>query len=112
MAGSSNKNLPRTPPATALLQLGWHHNQWQAEIENRWSLAQNKTAAEETAAAAYQHVNARVNYSMMLATDYEWQLGLQVTNLFDAPGRNHVSYLKQFAPLPGRNISLSTSIQF
>jgi iron complex outermembrane receptor protein len=111
-AGTSNKNLPRTPPATALLQFGWHHNQWQAEIENRWSLAQNKTAAEESAAAAYQHVNARVNYSVMLATSYEWQLGLQLTNLFDAPGRNHVSYLKQFAPLPGRNISLSTSIQF
>lgn len=112
VAGSSNTNLPRTPPATALLQLGWQNTQWQAEIENRWSLAQNKTAAEETAAAAYQHVNARVNYSMMLAADYEWRLGLQITNLFDEPGRNHVSYLKQFAPLPGRNIQLSTSIQF
>lgn len=111
-AADNSKNLPRTPPATALLQLGWQHHQWQAEVENFWSLAQHKTASQETAAAAYQHVNARINYSHIGAADYEWLLGLQANNLFDAPGRNHVSYLKEFAPLPGRNISLTTSLKF
>lgn len=107
-----NKNIPRTPPATVLLLLGWQHNNWQADVENRWSLAQNKTASQETTSPAYQHFNVRVNYSAVLSADYEWRLGLQVNNLFDAPGRNHVSYLKEFAPLPGRNISLTTSMQF
>ena len=111
-AVDGNKNLPRTPPATALLQLAWQHNQWQAEVENRWSMAQNKTASQETPAAAYQHFNVRMNYNTLLNSRYELLLGLQVNNLFDAPGQNHVSYLKEFAPLPGRNISLTTSLNF
>lgn len=111
-AVDGNKNLPRTPPATALLQMGWQKNQWLVEVENRWSMKQRDTAAQEIAAAAYQHFNLRINYNTMLSADYEWQLGMQINNLFDAPGRNHVSYLKEFAPLPGRAISLTTSVNF
>jgi iron complex outermembrane recepter protein len=43
---------------------------------------------------------------------YEWKVGAQVNNLLNSRGENHVSYLKEFAPLPGRNISLNSSISF
>lgn len=111
-----NKNLPRTPPATALMQFHWHKNNWSAEVENRWTFTQNETAEQEASTKAYQHLNLHLNYSTFLNTGLntvsEWKVGLQANNLLNAYGENHVSYLKEYAPLPGRNISLTTSISF
>lgn len=111
-----NKNLPRTPPATAMMQFNWHKNNWSAEIENRWTFAQNDTAAQEASTKSYQHLNLHLNYNTFLNTGLntvsEWKVGLQANNLLNAAGANHVSYLKEYAPLPGRNISLMSSISF
>ena len=115
-----NKNLPRTPPATLLMQFNWHKNNWSAEIENRWTLAQNDTAEQEVKTKGYQHLNLHLNYSTMFNAGfnsvtkkvYEWKIGAQVNNALNSRGENHVSYLKEFAPLPGRNISLNSSISF
>ena len=111
-----NKNLPRTPPTTLLMQFNWHKNNWSAEVENRWVLAQNDTAEQEISTKGYQHLNLHLNYSTFFNssfnTAYEWKVGAQVNNLLNSYGENHVSYLKEFAPLPGRNISLISSVNF
>lgn len=107
-----NKNLPRTPPATVLLRLDWKDQRWSAFAENKWLVAQRKTATTETESNPYQLFNLGLNYSADFAGGYEWSAALQANNVFDVFGRNHVSYLKQFAPVSGRNISLHTSLQF
>lgn len=111
-ASDGNRYLPRTPPQTARLQLAWQKNDWQAEIENRWVMKQDKTATQESESAGYQHLNARLNYSPMMSSGRELLLGLQLNNMLDADGSNHVSYLKEYAPLPGRNVSLTTTFIF
>ena len=116
LTAGDNKNLPRTPPATVLLQFNWQKNNWSAEVENRWVFAQNDTAEQENSTDAYQHLNLHLNYSTIFNaafnTVYEWKVGAQVNNLLNRYGENHVSYLKDYAPLPGRNISLISSINF
>ncbi len=115
-----NKNLPRTPPATLLMQFNWQKNNWSAEVENRWTLAQNDTAEQEANTKAYQHLNLHLNHSNIFSAAlstaskkvYEWKVGIQANNLLNDFGENHVSYLKEYAPLPGRNISLNSSISF
>jgi len=37
---------------------------------------------------------------------------LKGNNLLNEFGRNHVSYLKEFSPVMGRNISLQVSTEF
>lgn len=107
-----DKDLPRTPPATTAIAVKWASNFWSADIENRWVFAQSNTAAQETKSDAYQHLNLHLNYNRIISSEYEIQAGVQVNNVFDEFAQNHVSYLKEFAPLPGRNIGINASIQF
>jgi len=37
---------------------------------------------------------------------------LRGTNLTDAEGRNHVSFLKDLMPLPGRDVRLGVRVAF
>jgi iron complex outermembrane receptor protein len=37
---------------------------------------------------------------------------LQANNLFDAEGRRHASFTKDYVPLPGRNVKLSVRTSF
>jgi len=39
-------------------------------------------------------------------------LRLDARNLLDATGRNHVSFLKELAPLPGRSVRVSARVEF
>ena len=39
-------------------------------------------------------------------------VSLKGNNLTDELGRNHVSYLKAYSPLPGRNVSLDLTLTY
>lgn len=103
--------LPRTPPASLLLALNWERNGWDARLETRAVAEQTETAANERSTDGYIIVNAILGYRHAVAHgDVQWQLA--VRNLSDEYTLNHVSYLKQAAPMPGRSIQLSTRWRF
>lgn len=108
---TSGDDLPRTPPASLLLALNWENNQWQARLENRNAMRQDKTATNETATDGYSLLNASISYRQPLAaTEVIWRASAM--NLTDEYAVNHVSYLKDAAPLPGRNIQLGINWRF
>lgn len=111
LKNSSNKYLPRTPPASFLLKLKWQQQNWQAELENQHKLAQKKLANNESASKKFNSLNTSFSYQSNLGKQ-EYKLGLAINNILDESGQNHVSYLKQFAPEMGRNIKLNFSIEF
>jgi iron complex outermembrane receptor protein len=65
----------------------------------------------ETPTAGYTFLNAMVGYRLFF-NPVILDVLLTGTNLTDAEARNNVSFLKDVAPLPGRNVSLGIRAAF
>ena len=66
---------------------------------------------DETPTGGYTLVNASVSYRLFLGRTVT-DLILRGRNLGDEEARNHVSFLKDVAPLPGRDVSLALRVGF
>ena len=104
-------NLPRTPPLRLGTGLHYHGFRWNAAAEVQWIDDQTEVAENETATEGYTLVG--------MSLGYRWQIGRQVIdlllrgrNLTDEEARSHTSFLKEVAPLPGRNVTLSAKLRF
>ncbi|MEM8932541.1 MAG: TonB-dependent receptor [Acidobacteriota bacterium] len=103
--------LPRIPANRLGVGLHYHQAAWHGYVEV-WDVAsQNDVAENETTTEGYTMVNA--GFSYRIVTDRSvLDLILRGRNLTDEDARNHVSYLKDEVPLPGRDISLSARWTF
>ncbi len=106
-----NKNLPRTPPLTASTGVKWMFNQWQVNSEVKHYAKQSDVAVNESVTDAYSVVNVYGSYSQTLGAS-TLEFYVKAHNLTDELGRNHVSYLKEFSPVMGRNLTLGATYQF
>jgi iron complex outermembrane receptor protein len=80
-------------------------------VEVRWVDEQDRLADNETPTDGHTLLNASLSYRLYAgatATD----LVLRGTNLTDEEARNHVSFLKDQVPLPGRDVSLTVRVAF
>jgi len=98
--------LPRIPPRRALLALYYFGETWNARLEGRWVDRQDRVAAYEEPTPDYWMLNASLGFHVLVG-GVDHHILLRGTNLTDEAAFNHVSYLKEVAPLPGRNVSLS-----
>ena len=104
-------NLPRIPPLSLGAGLHYHGHDWRAAVEWRWVDDQNDTAQQETPTDGYAMLNAHIG-RRFTANDQIFDLLLRGRNLTDEEARVHTSLLKTFAPLPGRDITLSARFWF
>lgn len=72
---------------------------------------QNRITAFETTTSGYTMVNAALGFKP-LGEDGAVSLTLSANNIFDVTARRAASFLKDFAPLAGRDIRLSARISF
>jgi iron complex outermembrane receptor protein len=73
---------------------------------------QDTLAPEETETAAYTDLQLDLAYSFTLAGGPVLSLFAEADNLLDEDIRHHTSFLKDLAPLPGRNLTLGARLQF
>ncbi|HEX8410177.1 MAG TPA: TonB-dependent receptor [Thermoanaerobaculia bacterium] len=104
-------NLPRIPPMRAMVGLRLHGGPLTAMAEVRHTFEQDETAPNETSTDGYTFVNAHVGYRFFLASTIH-DVMLRATNLTNELARSHPSPLKDVAPLPGRDITLSYRVGF
>jgi len=104
-------NLPRIPPMSFGAGLHYHGHHWRAAVEGRWFDDQNDVAELETPTEGYTMVNAHVGRRFILGNQILDVL-LRGRNLTDEEARVHTSFLKNFAPLPGRDVTLSARFWF
>ncbi len=104
-------NLPRIPPMSFGAGLHYHGHHWRAAVEGRWIDDQNDVAELETPTEGYTMVNAHVGRRFILGNQILDVL-LRGRNLTDEEARVHTSFLKTFAPLPGRDVTLSARFWF
>ncbi len=106
----SGMNLPRISPARVSIGIEYETEKWSADIESQYVAHQTKTAPEETTTEDYIYTNAGYSYRFV-GNISSLDLFFRVRNIFDVEARNHVSTLKEVAPLPGRNIILGAQFQ-
>ncbi len=98
--------VPRIPPARALGGIEAQSDLLTARAEVEHAFDQNRTAAFETPTSGYTMVNASISLSPF-GRDSKTSLLLSANNIFDVDARRHASFLKDFAPLAGRDIRVT-----
>ncbi len=103
--------LPRITPLRYSASLNYEGKDWTASIEGRRVGAQNRVAEFETPTAGYTFLNASVGYNFRVGPTLN-NVYLQGVNLTNEEGRDHLSFLKEVLPLPGRNIIVGLRTTF
>ncbi|MEN9723953.1 MAG: hypothetical protein RJB38_1939, partial [Pseudomonadota bacterium] len=94
--------LPRVTPIRETVGLSYRGNAFAADLEIQRSEAQNQLAANETKTSAYTLLN--FGAEVPVTTGFgALQLTARLQNALNVEARNHVSFVKDVAPLPGRN---------
>lgn len=104
----------RIPPSSATARLAYDGPRLDGRLELRRVAGQDRVAAFELPTDGYSLLNAFLGYR--LYTDDSDDGGLTVyldaRNLTDEEAREHVSFLKDLAPLPGRNIRAGLAFRY
>lgn len=103
--------LPRIPPRRYRLALHYRGENLDGSVEGVRLDGQDRAGAFETPTEGATLLNATLGYRFITPGAVVGVL-LRGTNLTDELARNHVSFLKDVAPLPGRDVSLSLQLSF
>lgn len=103
--------LPRIPPVSYRLGVHYQGERLTGLLEAQRAETQDRTADLETSTEGYTFLNASVGYRFF-TENAVYDLLLRGRNLTDEEGRNHVSFLKELVPLPGRDVSLAVRVTF
>jgi iron complex outermembrane receptor protein len=94
--------VPRIPPMRVLGGIEAQGDRINGRVEVEHVFDQNRTATFETPTGDYTMVNASIGLSPF-GKDSKTTLLLSANNLFDVNARRAASFLKDFAPLAGRD---------
>lgn len=104
-------NLPRIPPRTLTVGVDGDWRQFGGRLEVVNVAEQDDIAAFETSTDGYTLFNARLTWTPM-EENPRIRLMLDGRNLTDEEAREHVSYLKDVLPRPGRTVRLALTAGF
>ncbi|MEP7349989.1 MAG: TonB-dependent receptor [Sphingorhabdus sp.] len=97
---------PRIPALRLLGGLEAQSDTLSGRVEVEWVGGQDRIAAFETPTAGYTMTNASVAFKPFGA-DNGSSITLSANNIFDVTARRHASFLKDFAPLAGRDFRIT-----
>lgn len=103
-------NLPRMTPARLGIGLDGTRGPFDMSLELTRAATQNRLARLETQTDGYSLLSADLGYSVWLGTT-KLTVYLRGRNLLDEEVRTHTSFLKDFAPQPGRAIYVGMRIE-
>jgi iron complex outermembrane receptor protein len=110
---SGNDNIPRTPPlrfgVSALGQWG------PATAELSYLRVDSQTddvAPQEFGTDEYYDLNLYLGYQIKISEQANMEIFVHGKNLGDQEQRHHVSFIKDFAPAPGRTLLAGVRVNF
>lgn len=104
--------LPRIAPMRAGVRLDANWQAWEGQVEWVQVARQDRVAQFETATPGYGMLNMGVAYNGRTGGGTPWQLYLKARNLTDRLAYAHTSFIKDAAPLAGRNVTLGVRVSF
>ena len=102
---------PRIPPLRLLGGIEAKSDPVDARVEVERTARQARVASFETATEGFTLVNASVSWRPLRAHK-EVSLTLSANNILDVDARRHASFLKDYAPLAGRDIRVTGRFAF
>ncbi len=108
---SPTGDLPRIPPFTGLFALEANSASFDLRGEIEHARAQKKIGSNELPTDAYMQYNLYATYRP-IGEDSPITVRLAALNLSNEDARLHTSFLKEIAPLPGRNFKISVQGEF
>ncbi|HEX8468240.1 MAG TPA: TonB-dependent receptor [Allosphingosinicella sp.] len=102
---------PRIPPLRLMGGIEAQADRVQGRIEVEWTAKQDRLAALETETRGFTLVNASVQFKP-LRNNKNTSITLAANNIFDVDARRHASFLKDVAPLAGRDFRLTARLNF
>lgn len=100
---------PRIPPLRLLGGLSAESDRIEGRVEVEWTDKARRLAAFETPTDGFTMVNASLTFRP-LPSQPGTSILLSANNIFDVNARRHASYLKDFAPLAGRDIRVTARV--
>ena len=107
ISNNAGGNLPRMSPSRIGGNLTWRAGGWYVDGGATHVFKQDRIAEFETATAGYTRIDASLRYRWTCAPHGKPRSGdfyILGKNLTNRDLRMHTSFLKEFAPLPGRSV--------
>jgi iron complex outermembrane receptor protein len=108
---TSNEALPRITPMRTGVGLDYRVGAWSFSTDLRHGFKQDRVAHDETPTDSYTTLGASVAWRFPLGRA-EGELFLRGSNLTDETVRVHASFLKDVAPLAGRDFTAGVRLAF
>ncbi|MBC54028.1 MAG: hypothetical protein CMQ34_09375 [Gammaproteobacteria bacterium] len=108
---ADNSYLPRISPERVSGGVDWHLGSWRGGLDVYRMMEQDKVPALETPTPGYTMVNLRVAYEFDIGSS-TLEAFIQGRNLGNEEARVATSYLRDYAPLPGRNVIMGIRGRF
>ena len=108
---TDHQPLPRIPPLRAGTELRYERGAWTVGLNVRHVFRQGRYTEFETSTAGYTLIGADMGY-VLFVSRVKYDVFVRASNLTDSEARVHTSFLKSYAPLPGRNVTLGLRAEF
>jgi iron complex outermembrane receptor protein len=105
-------DVPRMPPLRYGLQLDYSKDKLSGYLRLTRADSQPHAGDFETSTAGYFLLNVGANYKIKAYKDAELLLFAKGNNLLDENIRNSTSYLRNFAPEPGRGAEIGFKVSY
>jgi iron complex outermembrane receptor protein len=109
---ASSESLPRLPPLRYGARLEYHNERLLVGVEGTGYDDQDEIAPFEEETPGYMLVNADLRWRLIGVSRAEVELFVNASNLGDEEARKHTSFVKDVAPLPGRNYAVGIRSRF
>ncbi|XYJ12293.1 TonB-dependent receptor domain-containing protein [Telluria sp. B2] len=107
----ANRNIPRIPPHRFGAKLNADWQSWHGMVELVRVGRQDDVARYEGETGGYNMLNIGTHYTTRIG-NVPAQFYARVNNLTDELAFNHTSFIKNAAPLPGRNLTAGLRLVF
>ena len=105
-------DVPRLPPLRFGFQLDHSKGNWNTNLRLTRGEAQNRAGDNDTATAGYLLLNLSTQYQILDLHGADVIVFAKANNLLDENIRNSTSYLRNFAPEPGRGAEIGFRVSY
>lgn len=105
-------DVPRIPPLRFGAELGAGNAVWNTALRYTRATAQSNPGDHETNTRGYHLLTASADYQLKASQRADFWLFVRGTNLLNEEIRNATSFLRNYAPEPGRSFTLGVRATF
>lgn len=106
------ENLPRIPAQRFGGDLRYQADTWESTLSYTWYNKQTRISYGESLTDSFGMLNAQVNWFPTVLANQNISIYIKAENLTDELGFVHSSFLKEQAPMRGRNLSIGIRGEF